>query len=447
MRALLVWRTGFAGPRIPRRRSMLAALIAGFSAVLLCALLAAPASADDDDDDGGEFMPRQLVVKLTPSTEIGYINNKYRTRTIQRLPGTEKIYLLLTPATANPARLANRIMANESPLRVIYAEPNFRAGAPEGSKFHRANPGGKPDASSSDAVRYRNQYAVENLNLTEAHGLNRGAGAVVAVIDTGVQLDHQDLRDRLTTARRDFVDGDQTPYDLGNDRDDDNDGATDEMVGHGTHVAGIVALTAPEAKIMPVRALDSEGRGTAFGIAKAIRFSVSNGADVVNLSLGSSTESELLEDLIGDDDDDSTGRTVFVAAAGNDANALPQYPAAEDGAIAVSSVDEAKQKSAFANYGPWVTIAAPGSDIHSPFPTGGYAAWSGTSMATPFVAGQAALIRGVRPNASAGCVADVIGRTAQSLVVSDPTYGRKLGGHADIGASTAYAEANRCIAG
>ena len=238
----------------------------------------------------------------------------------------------------------------------------------------------------------------------------------------------------------------ETPYDFGNDRDDDGDGVKDEMVGHGTHVAGIVALAAPGARIMPVRALDSEGRGTTFGIAKAIRYSVSRGADVVNLSLGSSAESDLLEDLIGDGDDDSSSRTFFVAAAGNDGNTTIRYPAGEDGAIAVSSVDQAKKKSDFANFGSWISIAAPGSGIHSSFPTSRYATWSGTSMATPFVAGQAALIKSLKPTAPAECVTGIIRTTAEPLAASDPTYGTRLGGHADLGASTAYARSNPCLA-
>ena len=425
---------------------ILAAVAASVAAALLCALLASPANADDDDDDGGEFVPRQIVVKIRPAVAIGYINAKYRTKTLQRLPGTEKIYLLRTPQGKNPATLANRIMTNE-PLRVIYAEPNLRAGSPEGSRMHYGRPGGTP-APELDSAKYRSQYAVDNLNLSEAHRVNRGAGAVVAVIDTGVQLNHGELAGRLTTARYDFVDGDRAPWDLGDSRDNDLDGVRDEMVGHGTHVAGIVALTAPGARIMPVRALDSEGRGTTFGIARAIRYSVNSGADVVNLSLGSSRESDLLEDLIGDDDDDETGQTVFVAAAGNDGNTASQYPAAEDGAIAVTSVDAAKKKSDFANFGGWITVAAPGSDIFSPFPTGRYATWSGTSMATPFVAGQAALIKGLKPNAPAGCVTQIIGATTEPLATSDPTYASRLGrGHADVGASTVYASSNPCLAG
>ena len=94
---------------------------------------------------------------------------------------------------------------------------------------------------------------------------------MVAVIDTGVQSDHPELAGKMT-AGYDFVDMDGTPGDVGDGRDNDSDGEADEMVGHGTHVAGIVALAAPDARIMPIRALDTEGRGTTFGIARAIRF-------------------------------------------------------------------------------------------------------------------------------------------------------------------------------
>ena len=430
-----------ANTRTAPWRVFWAVLVAGAVATLLTFSLAGPASADD----GGEYVSRQVVVKVTPETNIGAINRKYGTRTISRLPG-EDIYLLRTPRGTNPAKLAGRV-ANDS--RVVYAEPNFKAGSPEGSARHKARPGGTP-TPSIESGPYRDQYAVGALRLDDAHAINEGSGSVVAVIDTGVQADHPELSGSMI-AGYDFVDGDATPTDVGNRKDDDRDGETDEMVGHGTHVAGIVALTAPEAQIMPLRALDSEGRGTSFGIARAIDFAVANGADVVNLSLGTSWKTQLLEDLIGDDDDDDGSNVVVVAAAGNDGNDVRQYPAAEEGAIAVTSVDAEEKKSDFANYGSgWVTIAAPGAEIHSPFPVGQYAAWSGTSMATPFVAGQAALIRSLQPSASSGCVTAIIRDTARALTTSDPAYGSQLGsGHADVGASTTYAAvpANLCPAG
>lgn len=445
-----------ASATTPSRRPLLFALLVAVTASLLCLALAGPASADDDDDDGGEFASRQVVVKFKPGTSnaaVAAFNRKYNTRTIQRLAGGGKIYLLRTPRGVDPARLAAR-MRNDS--RVLYAEPNFRAGAPEGSRQHRANPGGIPDTTISDATQYENQYAVDSLNLTEAHATSRGAGTVVAVIDTGVQSGHEALAGK-TTAGYDFVDMDRTPDDAGDGRDNDLDGETDEMVGHGTHVAGVIALAAPEAEIMPIRALDTEGRGTTFGIAKAIRYATRNGADVVNLSLGSSRETELLEDLIGDDDDDDggAGRAVFVAAAGNDGtdeiqcpksgSCRQQFPAAEDGALAVASVDDQMTKSDFSNFGGWLTVAAPGTDIHAPYPQDDYAVWSGTSMATPFVAGQAALVSSVVPRADASCVAGIIETTADraALDAANPDYFGKLGsGHADAAASTDYA-ANR----
>ncbi len=137
---------------------------------------------------------------------------------------------------------------------------------------------------------------------------------------------------------------------------------------------------------------------------------------------------------MGDDDNDDAGRTVFVAAAGNDNDILRQYPAAEEGAISVTSVRGDGTRSGFANYGSWISIAAPGDDIHSPFPVSRYAVWDGTSMATPFVAAQAALVLGARPSAGSGCVAGIIRRTAQPS-----TDGTLQAGHADVGASTKYA--------
>ncbi|MBA3585643.1 MAG: S8 family serine peptidase [Gemmatimonadetes bacterium] len=431
-----------ASSRTKSWRTILALLTAVIAAALTCVLFANPATADDDDDDdGGEYVSRQVVVELKPAGTVGYVNRKYGTRTISKLPGGGKIYLLKTPRRANPAKLARRIAADG---RVLYAEPNLKTGTPEGSARHKARPGGTPEPSS-DPTPYLSQYAVDTLNLPEAHGVNRGDGSVVAVIDTGVQADHPELAGKVI-AGYDFIDGESDPADVGNGRDDDRDGTVDEMVGHGTHVAGIVALVAPEAEIMPIRALDTEGRGTTFGIAKAIQFATRNGADVVNLSLGSSRESDLLEDFIEEDDDDGERGPVFVAAAGNDNNALEQHPAAEEDVVSVTAVDSEKKKSEFANFSggdeKWVTVAAPGTDIYAPFPQDRYAMWSGTSMATPFVAGQAALIQSAKPMASAECVTGIIDVTADkaALDAANPTFVGRLGsGHADLGASTDYA--------
>jgi subtilisin family serine protease len=224
------------------------------------------------------------------------------------------------------------------------------------------------------------------------------------------------------------------------------------MVGHGTHVAGIVDLVAPKAKIMPLRVLGRRGYGTVFNIAQAITFADSKGADVINLSLGTPDPTplelglnppKLLRDKVNEA---ISGGAVVVAAAGNANSSVKNYPAAQDGLfaaneglLAVTAVDFEEEKSSFANYGTWVDISAPGEHILSTYPTSRYAYWSGTSMATPFVTGQAALIHQADGSPDPAGVEEKIRRSARfaEFYKKNPSFVLcKLGaGHTDIGAS------------
>jgi subtilisin family serine protease len=289
--------------------------------------------------------------------------------------------------------------------RLLYAEPNFYGEAPEGGgRGIWAWAGNNPDPIGE-------QYAADLLNLDVAHALNQGAGVVVAVLDTGVQLDHPQLCTQWTTARYDFVDDDAIPTEDFATLDRNQDGYVDESAGHGTHVAGIVHFAAPEAQIMPLRVLDATGRGNVFLIAEALLYAREQGVDVINLSLGTTGESQLLNEIIAETIADYD--TVVVAAAGNLNSNVEMYPAATEDVIAVSAVNQNRQRSSFANYGPWVDIAAPGDRIGSAYPENGYAYWSGTSMATPFVAAQAALLRSHAPELSAADVVECMRVTAQ----------------------------------
>jgi subtilisin family serine protease len=161
---------------------------------------------------------------------------------------------------------------------------------------------------------------------------------------------------------------------------------------------------------------------------------------VINLSLGSTNRSRLLQEVI---EGATANGVVVAAAAGNSNSSVPRYPAAgdglvasADGLVAVTSVNMYDRKSDFANYGSWVDIAAPGEGIRSAFPVSTYAYWSGTSMATPFVSGQAALIHAVYGTLNPAGVEERIRCSARSLLATDPIYATMLGaGRADVGAS------------
>ena len=229
------------------------------------------------------------------------------------------------------------------------------------------------------------QYAWNRIGAFEGWFLNKGnAAVVIAVVDTGIQLNHPDLQAKLVPGY-DFVDGDPDPSD-GN--------------GHGTHVAGTAAAmtnnaiggagTCPECRLMPIKVLSDSGSGTLTGVANGIIHAANSGAQVINLSLGG-PGSSTLENAVNY----AWGRgSLLACAAGNSGtnDTESAYPAAYDNCLAVGATDADDNDAYYSNWGLWVDIAAPGSDIYSTWIGSGYNTINGTSMATPHVAGVAGLL-------------------------------------------------------
>jgi len=374
----------------------------------------------------------QIVVKLAqPSgSDLFGINQTYGTITLATLPNHSDIVLLQTPLGANAEQLV-QIMSRD--VRLLYAELNYINENPEDGGSDRIYGWG-------DESTMKNQNSAQTLQLQSAHSISQGGGTLVAILDTGVQLDHPALANSIETLGYDFVDNDLQPADEANGLDDDGDGRVDELYGHGTHIAGIVHLVAPEAGLLPLRVLNSDGRGNNFRTASAIVYAAQRGADAINLSLGTSQQSLLLRDAV---EEAARLGAVVVAAAGNLNTNVKQYPAAEACAIAVTSVNAVDKKSTFANYGDWIGVVAAGEEIYSAFPINIYAVWSGTSMATPFVAGQAALLRSANPQLTVDKVGLLIGGTAALLDNRNPAYRAQLGqGRIDFLASLESLAAN-----
>jgi subtilisin family serine protease len=252
-----------------------------------------------------------------------------------------------------------------------------------------------------------------------ANCLQGSPTVVVAVVDGGVDLTHPDLVDNLLPGYN-FVEDNTIPM-------DDN--------GHGTHVAGIIAASingvgvvgvAPRVKILPVRVM-SNGSGSNSTIAAGIRWAADR-AQIINLSLGGPSSSQVLQDAINYAIQ-TQGRLV-IAAAGNDGATGNQteYPAAFPGVIAVGAVDSSGQHASFSNTGSYVSLSAPGVGILSTVLNGSYGVKSGTSMASPHVAGLAGLFWSRFPADTADQIANLMKNTAvdQGDPGWDPVYGYGL---------------------
>jgi hypothetical protein len=402
---------------------------------------------------GASAAPTEIVVKLHAGADIGTIVDLYPSQVVDALP-SRQVYVLAPGAGQSVWSLIDAI--EDRTDLVVYTEVDHPVQAPEGQPYsiwghpysiwgHPYSIWGHPYSlwghSTSDTSSlsltdlFRAQPALNLVRLPAAAGGAWAADVVIAVLDSGVEFGHPALAGRLTTDGYDFVDDDPDPSDGANGRDDDQDGQADEMAGHGTFVAGLASLIAPQARIMPLRVLDDDGRGRAFVLAEAIDYAVEHGADVVNLSLGTAAYSLALERAL---ERANAQGVVVVAAAGNNAADLGLFPASGYKVVSVTATDLDAHKAEFANYGSLIDLAAPGVDLLGPV-NGGYALWSGTSMSAPLVAGEAALLMGLTSGRDKAD--DVIACLEKDTLKVDeghPVHGGKLGkGLIDVAAALA----------
>jgi subtilisin family serine protease len=426
-----------------RLRSGLA--LACLAVVIALGALASGGAAPGRADDAPDAVPGQLVVGFTPSS-----TEKQQEKAVNKAGGTieDRIDSIGGAVVSFDPEETDAAAEELTRQRAVqYVEPNYVLHAnrlPNDRLF-----------GDQWALRNVGQFggkAGADVHATDAWDVTTGANVTVAVVDTGIDFAHGDLAPNAWL----------NPADPPNGVDDDHNGFVDDVhgadfvnedsnpdddAGHGSHVAGIIGARGNnfagiagvnwDVKLMGLKFLDANGSGNTADAANAIDYAVSHGARVINASWGGPAFSQALYQAVSRAGDKGV---LFVAAAGNDgqnADVKPDYPAAFDlpNVISVAATDATDKLVDFSNYGVTsVDLAAPGDDIESTVPPAtdpsGYASFSGTSMATPFVSGAAALYLSKYPQATVDQVRTAILQSVDKL----PTLAGKVatGGRLDI---------------
>jgi thermitase len=340
--------------------------------------------------------------------------------------GSTGAHLIKVPA-GKESQLIESLSRNPA---VEYAEPDQLVTAavdePDPDYFPRQyalHNEGQSFTSTKNALTVAAGKPDADVDAVEAWDVTTGDGIKVAVLDTGVATDNEDIAANVVL-HANF-----------------STAATGEdNYGHGTHVAGIIAATkdtegvsgvCPDCSILDGKVLNDDGSGSTSAIANGINWAVANGAKVINMSLGQRVSSRALEAAVNNAWNKGV---VIVAAAGNAGTQAPIYPGAYPNVIAVAATDNNDAKASFSTYGKWVDVAAPGVNVYSTFPKHpfalgtqngremGYDIISGTSMASPVVAGVAALVWSTPAGTANTAVRAKVESTADDKVPGTGTY-------------------------
>jgi thermitase len=379
--------------RRPRKVTRLT-IVAALLAQLLFALAAPGTAAAQSAKGGTGDLLDELLVTLTPE------GHAEAAKVHQRAGGRLKKQLGMRPVhvvAVTPANVAAVKATYAQDPRVRLVEQNARVRAAE---------------TATDPA-FGRQWGLAQIGVPAAWDTTKGVGSVaVAVIDTGVDRAHPELR-RQIASYANFSSA----------------ASVDDRNGHGTHVAGTIAAAidngaggvgvAPGATLLIARALDDQGVGTYADVIEALEWSVAQGARIVNLSLAGTAPSQSLAEAVKAAQDQGV---LIVAAAGNAGRGEATYPAALPGVLGVAATGRDDAPASFSTRGAWVALGAPGADVYSALPGGAYGAKSGSSMAAAHVAGVAALAATAAPNATEAGLRAVLLESADRTAATGSAY-------------------------
>ena len=382
--------------------------------------------------------PGEVIVETREGVSIDQVNARHDTTTVRRINGTNYYRLRIpfgqTEDTWRAQLESDADVLNASLNRIVTSPFSVMSGS------IMSFPDGEAKPETDSGYQRQRQTFEAHFKLAEVQLRSRGQGIVVAIIDTGLDWSHPVIASHIW--QDDRANGDVP----GDGIDDDHDGLIDDargwdlvnndpdptelpgdpattVAGHGTFIAGLINMLAPEAVLMPLRAFNEIGESDEFTVAEAIKYATDHGASVINMSFGSYDDSKVLRDAISY----AQQNAVLIAAMGNEGtDEHPQYPARlNDDVMGIAAIDLLGLKTYFSNYGTYASASAPGLQLISLYPGGAYAVWSGTSFSAPLASAEAALIgaatRDTRP------VQGIIEATAVNIDSLNPDYAGELG--------------------
>jgi subtilisin family serine protease len=367
-------------------------------------------------DFTGAVIPNQIVIQTVETGAIegllprikGVILSKIRNR---------HVFLVSLPSHYPVDRVAWALNRTGG---VKFAHPNYRIDLPEVDQISQSFPDEDMPVyiSGVSPITYYEQAQGQG-GSDSANMLATGAGVIAGIIDNGIEFSHPLFTDAFADSGYDFVDDDADPSEEAGD-----------LLGHGTFVAGLVKLMAPDCMLIPYRSFDEGGVGSTYRVAQAIYQAIDDSVNVINMSFSMTTSNSLIEDAVSAA---YQAGVAMVASAGNGNSPYSTYPAAYTGVVAVSAVDTLEYKADFSNYGDYVDVCAAGVNVYSSL-AGDYdwGTWNGTSFSAPQVTGICALILDLKPGYSGTDVEDHVRLTAETelgwgtVTPPDSAYGYGL---------------------
>jgi len=341
----------------------------------------------------------EILVKFKPGLKLKKVRRISTKHSLVQRKLIEKLqgHLMKIPEEKTIEEMIEELKKDPD---VIYAEPNFTL---------------QSLSTVPDDEYFDRQWAAKKIELNNAWGLEKGSADVtIAVLDSGIDLEHPDLKQNIIPGY-DFVNDDSAAW-------DDN--------GHGTAIAGVIGAIGNnsqgiagvdwQSKLMPLKVVDGDGVGTYYDVAQGIIYAADHNARIINLSIGGYAYSYALKDAV---DYALEKGCVLVAAVGNDGIDVPMYPAAYEGVIGAAATDSQDRIDKNSNYGDFVDLAAPGLSIYTTEPEGRYGYNSGSSLACSHTAGLIGLILSSQPSLSRDRVEGIL-YNSSDYIREDKSYGR-----------------------